>query len=222
MAFNTVNFVEGYVLGENNGRNEETDIVKINRLPTWGEVILDNGWSVKIKKSDEIANTDEFIFSTYESTSPYLHMYQRTWTIYFCVYQGEQFLFGNTIKTHTSQQWSWSMWNSGTPWLNVYCGHNHNKILSISAEKTSINGGLMGINVNFTFEVEWFSYRYDINGNIEVEEHNVSKGSTGNALQQRSFDFYAKDGYQKRAEDIMAYGLAVTKSKKFEYKIYDV
>ena len=102
MAFNTVNFVEGYVLGENNGRNEESDIVKIDRIPTWAEVILDNGWSVKIKKSDEIANTDEFNFSTYETTSPYLKTYWRTWTIYFCVYQGGQFLFGKTIKTHTS------------------------------------------------------------------------------------------------------------------------
>lgn len=193
----------------------------IDSLPTWGEVILGNGWSIKIKKSDEIANTDEFNFATYDSTSPYLQAYQRTWTIYFCVYQGEQFLFGNTAKTHTSQQWSWSMWESDTPWLNVYCGHNHNKILSISAEKIPGYAGLMGINVNFTFDVEWFSYRYDINGNIEVEEHNVSKDSTGKALQQRSFDFYAKDGYQQRAEDIMAFGLAVTNSEGFEYMIYD-
>ena len=222
MAFNTVNFVEGYVLGEDNGRNEESDIVKIDRLPTWGEVILDNGWSIKIKKSDEIANTDEFNFSTHDSTSPYLQAYHRTWTIYFCVYQGEQFLFGNTTTSYTSQQWSWSVWESDTPWLNVYCGHNITKILSISAEKIPGDAGLTGINVNFTYSREWFSYRYDINGNIEAEEHSAYKDSTGKALQQRNFDFYAKDDYHKRAEDIIAYGLAVTNSKKFEYKIYDV
>lgn len=225
MVFNTVNFVEGYVLGENNGRNEESDIVKIDRLPTWGEVILDNGWSIKIKKSDEIATTDRFTFSTHESTSPYLHTYERTWTIYFCVYHGGQLLFGNTIQTHTSQQWSWSMWNSDTPWLNVYCGHNYNKILSISAEKISSScEGLTGINVNFTFGIEWFFYRYDINGNIDIngETHDSYKDDTGRYLTPGGFDFYVKDDYQKRAEDIMAFGLAVTNSKKFEYKIYDV
>ena len=221
MAFNTVNFVEGYVLGENNGRNEESDIAKIDRLPTWGEVILDNGWSIKIKKSDEIANTDEFNFATYDSTSPYLQAYHRTWTIYFCVYQGEQFLFGNTAKTYTSQQWSWSMWESDTPWLNVYCGHGLGKVSKISAVKTSTDNDLTGINISLTFGINWFSYRYNIDGKIEYEEHNSYENNTGKALQQRSFDFYAKDGYQQRAEDIMAFGLAVTNSEGFEYMIYD-
>lgn len=221
MAFNTVNFVEGYVLGENNGRNEESDIAKIDILPTWGEVIFDDGWSIKIKKSDEIANTDRFDFSTYYSDSPYLSRYSRTWTIYFCVYHSGQLLFGNTETSNTSQQWSWSMWESDSAWLNVYDGHGLGKLFTMSAEKTSDYNGLTGINIFLTFEIKRFFYRYDINGNIDTEEHKSYEGNTGNAL-QRNFAFYTKNDYQQRAEDIINYGLTVTNSKKFEYKIYDV
>lgn len=250
MGFNIVNFVEGYALGSGgnlkplkvikngiyypadydcNGFNQVNVAIPnkttlIDMLPTWGEIIVDDGWSVRIKKSDEIEeDTDDYSFSMNDSESPYLYMYQKNWTIYFCVYKEEQLLFGATQKTHTSRQWSWAMWNSVKPWLNVYAGHKYKRMTSISAEKTSSYNGLSGINVLFNFDYEWFSYVYNADGDIEQEVHDLHQDNTGKTIASSvGYYFFTKDDYLKRADDLLAYGQAVNNSKGFKYKIYDV
>ena len=86
----------------------------IDKLPTWGEVIINEEYSIKIKHSDEIEDDNSYTIANYYSNIPYLYMLSKYWTYYFCVYKNNQLVFGNKVKTHSSRQWSWSMWNSDT------------------------------------------------------------------------------------------------------------
>ena len=201
---------------------------QIDNLPTWGEIIIDDDWSIKIKKSDEIEHNESYEFSKDDSSSPYLSRYIKYWRTYFCVCYKGQILFGSTAASYTSQYWEWSMYDSDKPWIYAYGGFKFHNITNISANKSYPQYGLSGLYIDIKYEVEEFGHQYDTKDDeVGRESHyDYFEGNTsitiGKGAGEQKFDFYSKDDYQKIAEDIIAYGQAVANSKEFEYKVYDV
>ena len=225
MGFNVVDFVKGYVIGlSDNTSDEKSDITKIDELPTIGEIIIGDGWSIKIKISDDIdlANS-QYFYHTYDTTDgsqPYMSAFEKRWTVYFCVYKSNQCVFGNAQRKTRSKYWSFSVDGSDI-WNSSYSEYNLN-ITNIKAEKTSEEFGLTGVNIIVYFEYETSYYTYDKQGNILGERHTTGdKESASSAIIVRMSDFYCSGDYQQNSDNIISFGLAVTNCDSFEIKIYD-
>lgn len=258
MENNVISFVEGYALGaEDAGNLKPLEVTKngiyypsdfncmgfnqvdvhisddatlIDNLPTLGEVIVDDVYSIKIKRSDEISyhSNNDFAFdaatNSFGDKITYLQRYWKTWTYYFCVYKSGKFVFCNAQNTHTSRQWSWSMWNSDVPWLNVYNGHTETELTSLNAQKSyDSRTNLSCVVIDIYYRFETFFIRYNIDG--EIEESTTSKSvdiASKIVINSYSDVYFVESDYKKQANEIIQFGQAVTDSKILECKIYKV
>lgn len=206
------------------GGSVVTETKKIDDLPVWCEVIINDSWSVKFKRSDsgKIIIDDTVSFS-YTGDTVYVSGQNKFYSMHTCVYKGGQLIFGFTDRLRQSDRLGWG-YSDGKTYQNAVTQFPFTKINKITAQKSGTMSSLTGLAIDLNLNYDEIGQTYNPDGSINNQWH--SKDLTAGFSKSISsysmdYDFYADANLQRRAENHIALGQAITNSKAFEYKIYE-
>ena len=220
-----MSFIAGYLLGlEEGGSSVVTETKKIDDLPVWCEVIIDDSWSVKFKRSDsgKIIIDDTVSFS-YTGNTVYVSGQNKFYSMHTCVYKGGQLMFGFTDRLRQSDLLGWS-YRDGKTFQNAITRFPFTKINKITAQKSGTMSSLTGLAIDLNLNYDEIGQTYNPDGSINNQWHtkDLTVGfSKSISSYFMDYDFYADADLQRRAENHIALGQAITNSTAFEYKIYE-